>query len=118
MTDPQSGPSKKKPPRAEPWQPDRPGSGDERIEEESAAVRSNPPSRRTETAKDARTRAAQPVEHATTDSLRPGESVPSPEAAIPRDPQTGQALHDRSLVSGDESELSDGRSGSTHLPES
>ncbi len=46
------------------------------------------------------------------------QSTTSPEAVIPRDPMNGQALNDRSLVSGKDSEQSDGASDSMHLPES
>ncbi len=57
--------------------------------------------------------------HGTTTSA-PGkvQSATSPEAAIPRDPMNGQALNDRSLVSGKDSEQSDGTSDSMHRPES
>lgn len=46
------------------------------------------------------------------------QSATSPEAVIPRDPMNGQALNDRSLVSGKDSEQSDGASDSMHRPES
>jgi hypothetical protein len=42
----------------------------------------------------------------------PDETPVSPEAAIPRNPQNGQASTDRSLVDGDRRELSDGGAGS------
>ena len=38
----------------------------------------------------------------------PPSSAVSPEAAVERDPQTGQAVKDTSLRQGDASELSDG----------
>ena len=43
----------------------------------------------------------------------PFPSTVSPEAAIDRDPQSGQAKNDQSLNEGDPSELSDGGAQST-----
>lgn len=101
MTDPQPHHLKQKPPRAEPWQPDRPGADVEEGGHDDTAARQ-----------------ATPTKVVQSDGPQDTDSAVSPEAAIPRDPQTGQALNDRSLTSGKDSERSDGRSGSMHLPES
>ena len=102
MSNPQPHHLKDKPQRAEPWQPDRPGDGDPTASDESANAGSS--------------RSKHVV--AGYDQPQDTSKAVSSEAAIPRDPQTGQALNDRSLTSGKDSEQSDGRSGSMHLPES
>lgn len=59
-----------------------------------------------------------PSHDATTGTAGKAQSATSPEAVIPRDPMNGQALNDRSLVSGKDSKQSDGASDSMHRPES
>lgn len=98
MTDPQPHHLKQKPQRAEPWQPDQPGTD---VEQDDAADTQTSPTRSVRN-----------------DSPQDTSAAVSSEAAIPRDPQTGQALNDPSLKSGKDSEQSNGRSGSMHLPES
>ncbi len=102
MTNPQPHHLKDKPQRAEPWQPDRAGDGD------PAA------------AKDADRDGSSAPETVVAEHDRPQDTskAVSSEAAIPRDPQTGQALNDESLTSGKDSEQSDGTSRSMHLPPS
>ncbi len=103
MTDPQPHHLKPKPQRAEPWQPDK-------------LVNDGEPVADKEPSHDVPATPKRVV--ASYDRLQDTAAAVSSEAAIPRDPQTGQALSDESLTSGKDSEQSDGRSGSMHLPES
>ena len=101
MTDPQPRHLNQASPAAEPQPRDRSPQEAERVAQQAAADQT--PMQR------------QDVERS---APKQAQSATSPEAVIPRDPQNGQALGDRSLVSGRDSEQSDGASDSMHRPES
>ena len=84
MSDPQPRYLKDKPKRAEPWQPDRPSDGDPVAEDDAVAAEAHKP------------------KHVVAGHDKPQDTskAVSAEAAIPRDPQNGQAINDESLTSG------------------
>lgn len=122
MTNPQPDHLRQPPKRAEPWQPDRPGDADMgRSEDATPDADQRPAVPPTSPSVAPEGSAAHRLSHpggARQDVRKAVRTATSAESAVPRDPQTGQALDDPSLTSGKDSDRSDGRAGSMHLPES